>query len=147
MGANDQAFIERPSNTGLAPFRLRASCAAYVNLADFADPMAHIQRELTRMMKGERRAGGIDERNLPYRLIVDTFNDPGQVQPNCKHAEIDLKSAETSRVVRYGRCIRCRTKHRSYRSYLDAQLITEPEFEDWKKRIGATYSEEDEESD
>jgi hypothetical protein len=139
MGVNDQAFIERPSDTGLNPFRLRGSFPTYLNFADFAHTMAPIQRELTRIMKGERRSGGIDGRNFPYRLIVDTFNHPGvgYVQPNCKHAEIDLKSSETSRVVRYGECILGRTEHRSY---FDAKLMTEPEFEDWKEHTGATYS-------
>lgn len=76
IGVNDQAFMSRPSNTGLAPFELRVPFPSYPNFADFTDSVAHIQRELTRIMKGERRASGIVERNLPYRLIIDLSTTP-----------------------------------------------------------------------
>jgi hypothetical protein len=122
-----------------APFQVRVSLSTYFNLADFADPMAHVQREVTDIMKGNRRQKGIKKDNFPGRLMVDTPNDPARPQPNCKHAEIDMKSPETSRVVRYGQCIWGRTEHRSYQ---DGRLMSEQEFEDWKERTGATYSKE-----
>jgi hypothetical protein len=101
--------------------------------------MAHLQREITNMLNGKRKDKGIHEEKLPCRLLVDTLNDPARPQPNCKHAEIDLKSAETSRVVRYGQCIWGRTE---YRSYMDGWLMSEEDFEDWKESNEATYSKE-----
>jgi hypothetical protein len=106
--------------------------------------MSRIQLEITHLLTDGRSEQGIDKENLPCRLFVDTFNDPARPKPNCKHAEIDMKTAETSRVVRYGQCVVGRTDHRSY---LDAILMTEPEFEDWKKRTEATYSKENKESE
>jgi hypothetical protein len=106
--------------------------------------MSHVQQEITRIMNGERNDKGINAENLPCRLVVDTLNVTSRPQPNCKHCEIDMRSSESSRVVRYGQCI---VGGAERRSYLDANLMTEWEFEAWKECTKATYTEGAEDSD
>lgn len=109
----------------LAPFLLHAYLSIHF-IAQFTGQMTHLQGELTRIMKGERREEGIDERNLPSRVILDTLNDYSRLIPNCLHAEIDLRSIEISRVVCLGECVLGGATRRFYR---DATSMTEQDFE------------------
>jgi hypothetical protein len=130
--------ITRTFGSEPAQFQVKASLSTYYTLADFSDAMSHIQQEITRIMNGERNDKGIIAGYLPSRMVADTLNVTNRPQPNCKHAEIDMRSSESSRVVRYGQCISGGAERRSY---LDATLMTEWEFEAWKECSKATYTE------
>jgi hypothetical protein len=121
------------------PHALYATIVSYQGLADFTGDVTEAQRWICEKITSPGNAGGIDGLNLPSRIIVKSTNDPSRPQPNCKHAEIDLRDYETSRVARFGQCIYGGMDHRAYR---DGIVMTEDEFKKWKIRTKATFAKE-----
>jgi hypothetical protein len=109
-------------------------------LAEFGNDVMNMQRSIRQDNMKEESWRFVAERNLPSRIIIETDNDPTQPHPNCKHAEIDLRDYETSRVLRFGQCIHGGIIRKIF---LDGQtLMTEREFEIWMNRTEATYEQE-----
>lgn len=125
------------------PFCLSVSLPPIPRLFDFLQFMDHMQLQLNCQRKGERRDLGIDWRNLPGSVLVNASVVPSGPRPNqpnrtdCIHSEIDLRTVEASRVLRFRRCA---AGSREYRTLLDGDFISEEEFEVWKKRSGAVYT-------
>lgn len=120
----------------LEPYHLDVSVSPFSGPRESPDSIAGIQKTLTRIMERERNDKGVNRGNLPCRLDVD-FEVDNPFPIGCEHFEIDLKSAETSRVVRYGHC---QPGGAELRLYCDGALMAEGEFESWSRRSGATYS-------
>jgi hypothetical protein len=109
-------------------------------MADFGNDISKMERSLrqdTLKEKSWHRAGGM---KLPTRIILETANHPSQPEPNCKHAEIDLRTYQASRVLRYGQCVLGGAVRRSL--FDGHRELTEKEFEMRMACTKATYEQE-----
>lgn len=127
------------SAAGRPPHILYAKIPSYQSMTDFGHGVMEAQHWICDQITKPEAHGVIEESTLPSRIIVASANDPSRPQPNCKHAEIDLRDYETSRVVRFGQCLCGRTVYEAYR---DGTMMTEEEFTRWKVRTKATFAEE-----
>jgi hypothetical protein len=87
----------------------------------------------------------INPRNLPGAVLVNTSTVPSPRRPNepnqpnrkdCMHAEIDLRSIEASRVLRFRQC----QGFTEYSTLREGNLMSEEEFKVWEERSRAIYT-------
>ncbi|KAJ9099153.1 hypothetical protein QFC21_004032 [Naganishia friedmannii] len=97
-----------------------------------------LQREL--LAKLEEYTANADDNissKLPRTVRIKTNGDPARQSPSCKHADIDLRDAETAKVVLITQCY---PGGSDQKGCLNGRPMAPRDFERWRKRVKPDFS-------